>query len=295
MVLLSQPYGSRVQVALEHVGSPIPSLVATSNPSELAASPIGRCFMGPTFALWCLTPELGGQTIWGTVDERSLRDMMAIGKILVGHPAVSRRRRVLTDCRDIERVDADVLLAFIGGAHEQLADWSSGLERQAMIVPEGPGGILLSGALPMANIEHVLRVTHDVDSALAFVDHPHAAAAHATVSLLVEAARGSSALLSRLRSHLAGCLDAATIENSAAVLGMSKRTLQRELHRLSTSFSEQLREVRIATAEALLVHTDLKIEAIATQVGFGTASRMSASLRRDRNVTASELRAGHRR
>ena len=72
---------------------------------------------------------------------------------------------------------------------------------------------------------------------------------------------------------------------------MSTRTLQRELHQLATSFSDELRRVRIATAELLLAQTDLKIEAIATQVGFGTASRMSATLRRELNVTASELRA----
>jgi transcriptional regulator GlxA family with amidase domain len=82
-----------------------------------------------------------------------------------------------------------------------------------------------------------------------------------------------------------------TIDVVATALGMSTRTLQRELRRLDTSFSDELRRVRIAAAEALLVLTDLKIDAIATQVGFGTASRMSASLRRERNLTASELRA----
>jgi transcriptional regulator GlxA family with amidase domain len=62
----------------------------------------------------------------------------------------------------------------------------------------------------------------------------------------------------------------------------------------STSDSEQLRVVRLEMAEALLVDTDLKIEAIALRVGFGTESRTSTSLRRDRSMTASKLRAGHR-
>ena len=75
---------------------------------------------------------------------------------------------------------------------------------------------------------------------------------------------------------------------------MSTRTLQRELTRLDTSFRDELLRIRIATAQTLLAHTDQKIEAIAIQIGFGTASRMSAWLRRELNRTASELRSERR-
>jgi transcriptional regulator GlxA family with amidase domain len=56
--------------------------------------------------------------------------------------------------------------------------------------------------------------------------------------------------------------------------------LQRELARVDTSFSEELRRVRLATAESLLMASDLDIDAIAHEVGLGNASRMSALLRR---------------
>ena len=67
------------------------------------------------------------------------------------------------------------------------------------------------------------------------------------------------------------------MESAASALGMSARTLQRELARLDTSFTCELRSSRVTAAEALLVHSDLKIDAIALKIGFGNASRMSAA------------------
>jgi AraC-like DNA-binding protein len=268
-------------------------LIATHDREAFAASPIGRCLVGPTFAIWCFSSELQGSIVWGVLDDRSIRDMMSIGEF-IRHPQIAKRRRALADCRDVERADADVLLGFAAIARDRVTGWRAGLERQALIIPAGFGGMLLAGALPSVGVDHPLRIAHDLDSALAFVDHPAAAAAHASAARIAAAARGESVLLSRLRAHFGRELSTATIDTSAAALGMSTRTLQRELRRLETSFSNELRRVRIDTAEALLAHTDLKIDAIATRVGFGTASRMSASLRRALNLTASELRAERR-
>jgi AraC-like DNA-binding protein len=267
--------------------------VPTHDPEEFVASPIGRCMIAPTFAIWCYAPDLHGATLWGQVDGRSLRDMMVVGRF-VHHPAIGQHRRVLTDCRDVEGPDADVLIGFIANAHEQLSDWASGVDRQALVIPNGPAGVLVSGAMAMAGLDHALRVTNEIDAALAFLAHPAATAAHAAATTAIAMTRGRSALLSRVRTLLGHDLVGATIESTAAALGMSSRSLQRELQRLHTSFTEQLRHVRIATAQTLLIHTDLKIEAIATQVGYATASRMSATLKRELKLTASELRAERR-
>ncbi|HET9992616.1 MAG TPA: helix-turn-helix transcriptional regulator [Kofleriaceae bacterium] len=269
-------------------------LIATTDPSEFTAAPIGRCFVGPSFAIWCASPELQGSILWGALEERSIRDMMTVGQF-IHHRAIAPRRRSISDCRHLERAAADVLLGFVTSARADVASWTHGLERQALIVPSGVGGILISGALPMTGIAHAMRVVHELDEALAFVDHPAAETAHAAASSIVAARRGPSVLLSRLRAQLGREHRATSIERSAAALGMSTRTLQRELHELGTSYSSELRRARIAVAEMLLVQTDRKIESIAAQVGFGTASRMSASLRRELNVTASELRAARER
>jgi AraC-like DNA-binding protein len=270
---------------------PAPSgLAPIDGIEEFVAAPYGRYIARPTFLIWVRSPELAGALIWGDLDQASMRDMMAVGA-WVHRPDVSKRRRVLVDCSGVQRVDADVLLGFATLARDRVPIWSAGIERHAVVVPSGLGGILVGGALPSVGAAQPMRFTHDLEAAIAYVDHPLARASHELASAAATAARGRSALLFRLRSALGRALVTSTVETAAGALGMSVRTLQRELGRLGTSFSGELRSVRIGAAEALLVHSDLKIEAIATQVGFGTASRMSAILRRELEVTASELRA----
>jgi AraC-like DNA-binding protein len=268
----------------------VSGLVSVDGIDEFIADPWGRYIARPTFLVWCRSPDLQGALIWGDLDQPSMRDMMAVGA-WVHRPDVSRRRRVLVDCSGVQRVDADVLLGFAQLARDRVPVWSTGIERHAIVVPAGLGGILIGGALPSVGVSHPVRFTHDLEAAIAYVDHPLARASHDEAAAAAVAARGRSALLFRLRGELGRELTTATVERAAAALGMSVRTLQRELGRLGTSFSDELRGVRIAAAETLLVHSDLKIEAIATQVGFGTASRMSAMLRRELDVTASALRA----
>jgi AraC-like DNA-binding protein len=251
---------------------------------------MGRCLVTPSFAMWCYAPDLQGGMLWGTLDTETIRDWFAAGRF-VEHRSIATPRRALTDCSGLERVDVETVVGFAAAAREIISTWWRGLERQAMILPEGFDGVMIAGSLTMTRVKHPVRVFHDAADAIAFVEHPGVAIAHTAASQLVAAHRGSPTVLARLRAHLARNLNTSTIESSAMALFMSTRTLQRELQRLGTSFSEQLRLVRIATAERLLVHSDLKIQTIATQVGLGTASRMSAALRRDRKMTASELRA----
>lgn len=254
------------------------------------AAPLGRCLISANFAMWCYSPDLQGGMLWGTPDERTIREMFEAGHY-IEHRSIAPQRRTLTDCSGVERADIVAVFGFVAAARDGIRTWWRGLERQAMIVPEGLDGVMVAGAMTMTGVPHALRVVHTAADAIAFLDHPDAATAYAAASELVATHRGSPGMLARLRAHLARNLNVATIESSAVALGMSTRTLQRELQRLRTSFSDQLRQVRIATAERLLVHSDLEIKTIAAQVGLGTASRMSAALRRDLQMTASELRA----
>jgi AraC-like DNA-binding protein len=265
-------------------------VAVTESIDEFVSAPVGRCVLGPSYAIWCATPDLQGAILWGTVDEPGLRDMMAVGRFIL-HPSLASRRRLVVDCRDVTRVDADVLLGFPSVARDRVAVWAAAVERQAIIVPSGLAGLLIGGALPSVGAWHPMRFTHDLESALAFVDHPLARATHEAAAQISRAHQGRAVLIARLRAHLGRVLGQATLGSSASALGMSARSLQRSLARLDTSFSDELRRSRVAAAEALLVHSDLKIDAIALRVGFGNASRMSATLRRELNTTASGLRA----
>lgn len=269
---------------------PVPQLAATDTVEDFVSAPLGRCVLGPTYLVWCAAPDLHGAIIWSALDESSLRELVAIGRY-ESHPALAPRRRVLVDCQAVAYVDADAMIQFAGLARDRVAPWAETIERQAVIVPAGLPGILIGGALPSVGASHPMRFTQQAEAALAYIDHPAARAAHEAATRIADAQRGRALLISRLHAHLGRDPSSPTLESVAAALGMSERTLQRELARLGTSFSEELRRVRISVAESLLLHSDLKIDAIAVRVGFGNASRMSATLRRELNVTASGLRA----
>ncbi|MCE9576971.1 MAG: hypothetical protein K8W52_27745 [Deltaproteobacteria bacterium] len=248
--------------------APRPGLALASGAEELCADPIGRCLIGSTFALWCAAPDLSGTILWGAPDERDGRALLA-AMAFVEHPAVARERCALFDCRAVERVDGEALLEFTRHARERMAEWSPRTRRQAVLVPDGLAGILFTGALATLAPSHPCRVATELEAALAFLDHPLAAAAHAAASAHAEAVRGHAALLGRLRLVLAPRLVEATVESCAAALGLSARTLQRELHRLGTSFSDELRRARVAAADELLRFTDAKIESTTVFCGAG--------------------------
>jgi len=54
--------------------------------------------------------------------------------------------------------------------------------------------------------------------------------------------------------------------------------------------AEEIRRVRLERARALLLETDLSVEAIATRVGFSSGPALSHAFRRFENVTPSEIR-----
>ena len=261
--------------------------------ADFASAPLGRCLLGPTFLIWCAAPDLQGAIIWGALDEPAVRELIEVGHF-TSHPAISRRRRMLVDCRGVTHVDADAVLGFAALARRRVASWAATVDRQAVVVPEGLVGILIGGALASAEASHPMRFAHDLELAFAYLEHPAARLAHASATRAADRQRGRAVLLSRLAAYLGRDLIAPTLEGSAAALGMSRRTLQRELARLGTSFSDELRGARLTAAKSLLIHSDLKIDAIALKVGLGTASRMSAMLRRELDVTASDLRARFR-
>jgi AraC-like DNA-binding protein len=227
---------------------------------------------------------------WGALDDTSVRDMIAILE-QIRHPTMPPAGRLLVDFRDVHRVEGAVLLRFAALARERLPDWSPRVARQAVIIPEGEHGMLLAGALPSAAPEHPLRYVRTLDDAIAFLGAPEARVPHLAAMATATAAREQSPLTARLRGQLAGNLIDASMECSAAALGVSKRTLQRDLERHGTSFRDELRRARLAAAEDLLASSDAKIDTIAIRVGFANGSQLNTMLRRERNLTANALRA----
>jgi AraC-like DNA-binding protein len=99
----------------------------------------------------------------------------------------------------------------------------------------------------------------------------------------------------KIDEHLRGILAAApertwTASQAAAALHMSEATLRRRLRDVGSSFREQLDQVRLGLALALLQGSRESITQIAAQCGYASASKFSARFRRHYGLSPSALR-----
>jgi len=77
-------------------------------------------------------------------------------------------------------------------------------------------------------------------------------------------------------------------------VGLSERSLSRRLSELGTSFRDEVQRARLRAAEALLVDTDLKLDAVGRAIGFTSRAHFSDFFRRATGEAPSEFRARRR-
>ena len=83
-----------------------------------------------------------------------------------------------------------------------------------------------------------------------------------------------------------------SIDNTARAIGMSTRTLQRELHREGTDFRSLANAARSARAKELIRHTDVSITGIAAELGYSTPANFSRAFREATGCGPREFRLG---
>lgn len=86
-----------------------------------------------------------------------------------------------------------------------------------------------------------------------------------------------------------------TVKQVADEQGISRRTLElRFRNHLKCTVGNMLTRLRVAAACQLLEETELSASDISVDVGFASASSMANALRRHIDMTATEIREGHR-
>jgi hypothetical protein len=222
-----------------------------SPPDVFVGSPVGRFVVGPTYLVWCESPDLLGAILWGELDNASMRELMVMRHVF-DRMRLAARPRVLVDCSRVTKACADALVGVTSFVRERAAHVSNRIERLAMVVPPGLAGLLIAGVLPAAGIGHPFHACEELGDALAFVEHPYAAAAHGAAARAADELRGTSTFLLRLRALLAALqFPRPSAPYVARTLGMSTRTLYRELRRSSTTFADEVRRARDVTPRDL--------------------------------------------
>jgi AraC-like DNA-binding protein len=263
------------------------------DPAAFLREPLGRYVADARCAVSCPAPTLCVAASWGRPTERDVRALVRLLEV-IDQPALGPKLDLILDLRDVARIDADAVLVFRELLRRRLPGWAARLRRQAVILPQGLTAILLAGAHASLAPAHELRFVTELASACAYLARPDAEAAHVQAQRLVAGFRGGATTLEQLRVELEREPVEATVTRVAAALGLSPRSLQRHIAQTGSSFSDELRRVRVAAASELLVLIDAKVEDIARRVGFASASRMGAAFRRDLGVTPNAVRASGR-
>lgn len=109
--------------------------------------------------------------------------------------------------------------------------------------------------------------------------------------LLIELTRDYSGLTDKVRSHLdLFSHEFPSAAEVAAALGMTERTLRRQLSQESSSFRSILDEIRFQKARRLLLSTDQPVEQIARSLGYAESAAFIHAFQRWAHCTPAAMR-----
>jgi AraC-like DNA-binding protein len=247
--------------------------------ATFADAPGGQYVCGQRAVVWSATTELMGAAAW---DEPQPGD---IDFLVTAWDSISRAQRVafdkILDFRAVTRVEEPTFAQLVRHAAARQRQPSL-LRRQVVVAAPHVVAALAHGFWHLVPARHACVVVEDVEAGLAWLGQPAERAA--LVTQVLTAARDAS-LLTRLRGWLALHLERPSVTTAASALGVSPRTLQRNLANAETSFRAELQAARFQVAQELLERSQVKIEAIALQVGWRSASSFVRAFRERFGVT----------
>lgn len=268
----------------------LPPMRMALDENEFFSAPTGRYLLAPGLAFWCFDPSLWGATFSGAME-------LAHAERMIGWIEAEFRRDfppydTLLDFSSLTRVD-EATFARFGGWYLSTRERQATRVRRAAVV--GPSSGLIASAV--AGFAHVLgpmipwSVLPDLEAAARWLDlHDRASLCTELTSLRTLAAAPTSPL-DAVRGVLDGATGEITAEHVASRLGLSLRTLQRQLQAAGTGFEQERMAARIRRAQRLLTETDDKLGAIALASGFATQAHFNAVFRRMVGESPGEWRA----
>jgi AraC-like DNA-binding protein len=255
-------------------------------------APAGHYIVGRHFLIWCHADDLTGSVMWGRPEERDTEALVAIWREL--HPRM-RDFDVVTDGSRIESIDAAAFEVMIRYLREKLPTYAKSIRRQAIIHPPGLPGAAIAGLLPTIGSYYQWRIFAEPRAGFAWLERAAGDAVCDDVAAIAVRESGVSPWRRLLDDALRDAPDDVTLATVARRLGRSERSLQRDLLKSGTTFRAELEAARVEVARALLVDTDLKIDAVARKVGCASAAHFATLFRRVAGETPSSYRERHKR
>ena len=259
---------------------------------DFVGDPVGRFSLGATHIVWCHSPTLR-TAHWGKPTETQAGELVRRLDLSIDTRAGLGLRRVHGHARHgvvrLVGVQRGVGLRADAARRVGAADLAA-----TLIVPRGVVGVFVAGLMPLLEFDDLLRFFTSVAEAVEWLGRDEMMAVLDSVGPLVEEARGVAPLLRSLREYLERSLSNANVKEAAHSLGLSPRSLQREMREEGTHFTIELMNARVRAACTMLEHSDEKIESIARRVGCTSSSQLSGLFRRQVGETPARYRSRRR-
>ncbi len=262
-----------------------PSFTAVPDLSAFYA-PRTRCYLvRRSFAYWQLEHQAFGVMIWGRPEIPDLEEMVAAHE--VGADPRFSGHTSLIDLRSLEFVSAHSFERYLSMLRERRDAWSPTVSRQAVLHHGGIPHAIVAGMFQFLSPKHQVSFFDDPGAA-----YEHIGARHVQQEL--EALRlriiGTPDIVRRVQGALSELPPKTDVEAIARRVGMSVRSLQRQLAEAGSSLRKERQHHIVRTSERLLEQTELDLEAIAAQVGASSAAHLVTLFRRLRGKTPGSVR-----
>ncbi len=252
-------------------------------------APEGTYVRGRNWAYFCPDASLYGQIFWGRPEVADVEPLTALWHVELRPEVLPHASYV--DASGMTGMDVEWFERMQRELHDCQVQLSERIERQALVRPAGVPGTMVAGFSGVVPPAYPVQVFATVAEALEWVGHDGLAD---ELKALVENIGIHDPVLGELRQYLSHALDEATLAGAARAARVSERTLQRKLRDAGTSFLSELQRARVDAAKVLLADTELKLTAIALEVGCASLQHFSSLFRQMTGAPPSEWRSRHK-
>lgn len=241
--------------------------------------PIGSYILDRCFLCWSFDATLWGCIYWGSFTED---DFASLAKALDAelHADVPPHAGI-ADLRRLEGVTPhlhDLLAKYYASRWGALR---TRIVQQAVVRPWGGMlGSMVAGFYQVYVPPYPFRVVTDPREALTWFGREQDAGVLDVLERRIHEGAARSPIVVALRALLARDTRGAALDSASRSLGVSTRTLQRQLKEAGTSFQSELQAMRLRGAQRMLLETDAKLTAIATELGFASLQHFSMVFRK---------------
>jgi AraC-like DNA-binding protein len=261
------------------------ALQACASHDELVRDPVGRWLPTGSGLVWCHSPTLCGMAVWERPRAAEVRTLL---RVFDGYRALAPRFDVMQDASGVEGIDLDALGA--------LFDWLQGnrhilrdhVRRRIGVIPPGVAGLALAGIAPVLALEMPVTIVTAAREGFRELLPEGGDQLHDEVERLIAQVRSISPLVLALRRVLAETGGALDLPGAARRLGVSVRSLQRELAGAGLAFRTEQADARFRAAEELLRGGD-KLAAVAARLGLSDDG-LTKLIRARTGLTPGDLR-----